>query len=121
MPFSFSTFLSFFRIYRSFLVLCDTGSVCIYCTVMSADVPLHTVLDIDLYLAAAEYEAVTEQLQICSCWHYLHSPFQTERGYQTPGGLDVMFKHEAPCAGLSKLSMKVCLHYTMDGYSMNAR
>ena len=62
---------------------------------MSADVPLHTVLDIDLYLVAAKNEAVTEQL------HYLHSPFQTEHGYQTPGGLDIMLKHEVPCGGLS--------------------
>ena len=32
----------------------------------------------------------------CDGWYYLLPPFPTERGYQTPGGPDVMSEHEAP-------------------------
>ena len=44
--------------------VCDTSSVCVYCTIISADVLVCTVLDIDLCLVTAEYEAVAEQLHI---------------------------------------------------------
>ena len=98
----------------------DVVSVCVQYTIMSADVPLCTVLDIDPDLVTAKYEAVTEQLHLYSCWRYLLSPFKTERGYQTPGGLDVMLYHEAPCGGLSKFLMKVSLHYTMGRHFMPA-
>ena len=99
-PLSFPYYLSCFLCFFLFLLfsisfvfithpwlMCDSGSVYVYCTVMSADVPLCTVLDIDLYLVTAEYEAVAEQLHIYSCWRYLLSLFPTERGYQTPGVL----------------------------------
>ena len=74
----------------------DFISVCIQYTIMSADVPLCTVLDIDPDLVTAKYEAVTKQLHLYSCWHYLLSPFKMERGYQAPGGLDITINRKAP-------------------------
>ena len=73
-----------------------TSSICVHCTVISAEVPVRTVLDIDLCLVTAGYEAVMEQLHVCVSWCYLLSPFLTERGHQTPGGPDVMSEHEVP-------------------------
>ena len=73
-----------------------TGSICVHCTVISAELPVRTAPDIDLCLVTAGYEAVAEQLHMRVSWCYLLSLFLTERGYQTLGGPDVMSEHEAP-------------------------